>query len=93
MLLIWPLAVLTASLGRSDLWLAGVHRQPEDERERGGDRDHARPGGDRECVRGRMAGEGREEDRSQGGDADRLRHGFDLGLERVLNGLATMLPE
>jgi len=67
MLLMWPLAVLTASLGRSDLWLAGVHRQPEDERERGGDRDQARPGGDRECVRGRMAGEGREEDRSQGG--------------------------
>lgn len=26
-------------------------------------------------------------------DPDRLKHGFDLGLERVLNGLATMLPE
>ena len=26
-------------------------------------------------------------------DPDRLRHGFDLGLERVLDGLATMLPE
>ncbi len=26
-------------------------------------------------------------------DPDRLKHGFDLGLERVLDGLATMLPE
>ena len=26
-------------------------------------------------------------------DPDRLRHGFDLGLERVLDGLATTLPE
>jgi AcrR family transcriptional regulator len=26
-------------------------------------------------------------------DPDRLEHGFDLGLERVLDGLATMLPE
>jgi AcrR family transcriptional regulator len=26
-------------------------------------------------------------------DPERLRHGFDLGLERVLDGLATMLPE
>jgi AcrR family transcriptional regulator len=26
-------------------------------------------------------------------DPDRLRHGFDLGLERVLDGLATMVPE
>jgi AcrR family transcriptional regulator len=26
-------------------------------------------------------------------DPDRLMHGFDLGLERVLDGLATMLPE
>ena len=25
-------------------------------------------------------------------DPDRLQHGFDLGLERVLDGLATMLP-
>ncbi len=25
-------------------------------------------------------------------DPDRLEHGFDLGLERVLDGLATMLP-
>jgi len=25
-------------------------------------------------------------------DPDRLKHGFDLGLERVLDGLATMLP-
>jgi hypothetical protein len=26
-------------------------------------------------------------------DPDRLEHGFDLGLERVLDGLATMIPE
>jgi AcrR family transcriptional regulator len=26
-------------------------------------------------------------------DPDRLKHGFDLGLERVLDGLATMLPK
>jgi AcrR family transcriptional regulator len=26
-------------------------------------------------------------------DPNRLKHGFDLGLERVLDGLATMLPE
>ncbi|MGA2011855.1 MAG: TetR/AcrR family transcriptional regulator [Solirubrobacteraceae bacterium] len=26
-------------------------------------------------------------------DPDRLKHGFDLGLERVLDGLATLLPE
>jgi AcrR family transcriptional regulator len=26
-------------------------------------------------------------------DPDRLEHGFDVGLERVLDGLATMLPE
>src|ERR1700728_873684 len=26
-------------------------------------------------------------------DPDRLDHGFDLGLERILDGLATMLPE
>jgi hypothetical protein len=26
-------------------------------------------------------------------DLDRLEHGFDLGLERVLDGLATMLPD
>jgi AcrR family transcriptional regulator len=26
-------------------------------------------------------------------DPDRLKHGFDLGLERVLDGLATMLPQ
>jgi AcrR family transcriptional regulator len=26
-------------------------------------------------------------------DPDRLKHGFDLGLERVLDGLAKMLPE
>ena len=26
-------------------------------------------------------------------DPDRLKHGFDLGLERVLDGLATMFPE
>jgi AcrR family transcriptional regulator len=26
-------------------------------------------------------------------DPDRLKHGFDLGLERVLDGLSTMLPE
>jgi len=26
-------------------------------------------------------------------DPDRLKHGFDLGLERVLDGLATMLPD
>jgi hypothetical protein len=38
--------------------VAGLHRQPEDERERSADRDEARPGGDRECVRRRMAGEG-----------------------------------
>lgn len=42
----------------SYLWLAGVHRQPENEQERGGDRDQARPGGDRERVRREMVGEG-----------------------------------
>jgi hypothetical protein len=26
-------------------------------------------------------------------DPDRLEHGFNVGLERVLDGLATMLPE
>jgi hypothetical protein len=26
-------------------------------------------------------------------DPDRLTHGFDVGLERVLDGLATMIPE
>jgi hypothetical protein len=26
-------------------------------------------------------------------DPDRLEHGFELGLERLLDGLATMLPE
>jgi hypothetical protein len=26
-------------------------------------------------------------------DPDRLEHGFDLGLERVLDGLATMLSD
>jgi tetracycline repressor-like protein len=26
-------------------------------------------------------------------DPDRLKHGFDLGLERVLDGLAQMLPQ
>jgi len=26
-------------------------------------------------------------------DPDRLKHGFDLGLDRVLDGLATMLTE
>jgi hypothetical protein len=25
-------------------------------------------------------------------DLDRSKHGFDLGLERVLDGLATMIP-
>jgi len=38
--------------------VASLHRQSEDERKGGGDRDQARPGGDRECVRRRTAGEG-----------------------------------
>jgi hypothetical protein len=52
------IGALRFSLGPSGLWLAGLHRQPEDERERRGERDQARPGGDRKCVRRRMAGKG-----------------------------------
>ena len=43
--------------GRSDLRLAGVHRQLEQKQEGDGDWCQARPGGDRDCMRWQMVAE------------------------------------